>query len=299
MAARMYRGLLRIHLPFFAERPHLLSRSIACALALFWAFSVSLFPSLTVASDAPSGSADDEPVVLRVAAAADLEFALDELLEAFASFDAETRVEVTYGSSGNFFAQISNGAPFDLYLSADVRYPRRLAEAGLALDDDVFLYAVGRIVVWVPVSSPIDLEGRGIEALRDPSLRRIAIANPRHAPYGLAAMEAIRTHGLAEAVESRLVLGENAAQTAQFVQSGAASIGIIARSLASAPKMREAGRAWLIPRSAHARMEQGGLIVKSTRSPQRARRLRAFLLGDVARQVLERYGFERPDVGGS
>lgn len=295
----MYVALLRIHVPLIAERSRLVPRSIAYALALAWAFCIPLFPAFAVASDARSGSADDEPVVLRVAAAADLKFALDELLEAFGSFDAETRVEVTYGSSGNFFAQISNGAPFDLYLSADVRYPRRIAEAGLALDDDVFLYAVGRIVVWVPAASPIDLEGRGIEALRDSSLRKIAIANPRHAPYGVAAMEALSSHGLIEAVESRLVLGENAAQAAQFVQSGAASIGIIARSLASAPTMREAGRAWLIPRSAHARMDQGGLIVKSTRSPQRARRLRAFLVGDVARQVLERYGFERPDVGGS
>jgi len=273
--------------------------ALALAFALACALVFPIIPSVVEAAEARSRAADDGRVVLRIAAAADLKFALDELLEKYASIEPDTRIDVTYGSSGNFFAQLSNGAPFDLYLSADVRYPRLLADAGLALDDDVFLYAVGRIVVWVPAGSPVDLEGRGIEALRDPSLRKIAIANPRHAPYGVAAMEAIRSYALVEVVEPRLVLGENVAQTAQFVQSGAASIGIIARSLASAPTMRHAGRSWLIPRAAHARMDQGGLIARSTRSPLRARRLRDFLVGEVAQQVLERYGFERPGVGGS
>lgn len=273
------------------------SRSTALNLVLLCILVISIVPSVLVASDAPSSA--DATNVLRVAAAADLKFALDELLEKYATIDPDARIEVTYGSSGNFYTQLSNGAPFDLYLSADVRYPRRLAEAGLALDGEVFLYAVGRIVIWVPAGSPIDLEGLGIEALRDPSLRKIAIANPRHAPYGVAAKEAIRSYALSEAVEPRLVLGENVSQAAQFVQSGAASIGIIARSLASAPAMRDAGRSWLIPQSAHARMDQGGLIAKATRSPQRARRLRDFLVGEVARRVFERYGFERPDAGGS
>ena len=176
-----------------------------------------------------------------MAAAADLKFALDELVTEFQAKHPSTTVKVTYGSSGNFYAQLQNQAPFDLYFSADIAYPRKLAEAGLALDGDLFLYAVGRIVVWTPSQSPVKVEQLGIQSLFAPSVKKIAIANPQHAPYGVAAVAALKSLKVYEQAEPKLVYGENIAQTAQFVQSGAADIGIIALSLAIAPPMRERG----------------------------------------------------------
>jgi molybdate transport system substrate-binding protein len=204
---------------------------------------------------------------LAVAAAADLKFAMDELVAAFRTNAPGTNVKVTYGSSGNFFAQLLNRAPFDLYFSADIAYPRRLAEAGHALDTNVFLYAIGRIVVWAPKASSVDVEALGIQSLLAPSVRKIAIANPRHAPYGAAALAAMKSLGVHSQAEPRFVLGENIAQTAQFVQSGAADIGVIALALALAPPMQEAGRYWEIPPDAYREMDQGGIILKWTKCP--------------------------------
>jgi molybdenum ABC transporter molybdate-binding protein len=137
-----------------------------------------------------------------------------------------TKVNVTYGSSGNFFAQIQNGAPFDLLFSADIGYPRKLAEEGLGADD-VFLYAIGRIVVWVSKDSPVAVDKLGIKALLEPSIRKIAVSNPEHAPYGRAAVAAMKALNIYDQVAPRLVYGENIAQTAQFVQSGAADVGLL------------------------------------------------------------------------
>lgn len=229
---------------------------------------------------------------ITVAAASDLKFAMDELVEAFRKSSGETKVRVSYGSSGNFHAQIRNGAPYDLYFSADIAYPKRLAEEGLALGGEVFTYGVGRIVVWVPEKSPIRVEELGIRALEQG--KKVAIANPRHAPYGAAAAAAMKKLGVYAKVEKRLVLGENIAQTAQFVESGAADIGVIALSLALAPQMK-GGRWWEVPLEAYPRMEQGGMILKMTKSPAEARAFRDFVLGPEGRAVLERFGFFLPE----
>jgi molybdate transport system substrate-binding protein len=239
------------------------------------------------ASSAPSAAAGR---TLTIAAASDLKFALDELLVRFREQHPGADIQVTYGSSGNFLAQLSNGAPFDVFLSADVAYPRKLAEQGL-VEGEVFLYAVGRLVVWVPRDSPLPLEQRGLDALREPAARRIAIANPQHAPYGRAAEAALRSLGVYDTVRDRLVLGENIAQTAQFVQSGAADAGIIALALALAPVMREQGRAWEVPLDAYPRMEQGGALLKRAKHPALARAFRDHLLGPEGTAVLKRYGF--------
>jgi len=231
---------------------------------------------------------------LQVAAAADLQFALDDLIAGFHANHPGHRVRVTYGSSGNFYAQIQNQAPFDLYFSADVLYPRKLMEAGFGLDE-VFLYAYGRLVLWVPNQSPLDVETLGMQALLAPTVRKIAIANPRHAPYGVAAVAAMKALGVHAHAEPRLVLGENIAQTAQFVQSAAADIGILALALAIAPQMRSQGRYWEIPLDAYPAMEQGGMIVKTTRQPALARSFRDFVLGARGREVLRRYGFFLPE----
>jgi molybdate transport system substrate-binding protein len=232
---------------------------------------------------------------ITVAAAADLKFALDELVTEFHTNQTAVHVKVTYGSSGNFYAQLQNQAPFDLYFSADIEYPRKLVEAGQALDADVFLYAVGRIVVWTPKQSAVDVEKLGIQSLLAPSVKKIAVANPQHAPYGRAAVAAMKSLKVYEQAEKNLVFGENIAQTAQFVQSGAADIGIIALSLAVAPQMRDAGRYWEIPLEAYPKMEQGGIILKWAKDPDAAHAFRDFVLGKDGRAVLKRYGFFLPE----
>lgn len=248
-------------------------------------------------SAGPEGAPTPAPVrerTLAIAAASDLKFALDELLKEFRAKHPGARVQVTYGSSGNFLAQLSNGAPFDVFLSADVAHPRKLAEQGLVSDDGVFSYAVGRLVVWVPKGSPLPVEQRGMDALREPAARRIAIANPQHAPYGRAAEAALRSLGVHDAVKDKLVLGENIAQTAQFVQSGSADVGIIALALALAPAMKDQGRYWEVPLDAYPRMEQGGAILKRAEDPELARQFRDFLLGAEGKALLKRYGFFLP-----
>ncbi|HEX8818847.1 MAG TPA: molybdate ABC transporter substrate-binding protein [Archangium sp.] len=241
----------------------------------------------------PAGKAQEKRS-LTVAAASDLKFALDELVRGFRARNPGAEVQVTYGSSGNFLAQLSNGAPFDVFLSADVAYPRKLAEQGLVLEDDVFLYAVGRLVVWVPKDSPLAVETLGLKALTEPAVKRIAIANPQHAPYGRAAESALKSQGVHEAVKDKLVLGENIAQTAQFVESGNADVGIIALALALAPAMKNQGRYWEVPLDAYPRMEQGGAILKRARDVELAKRFRDYLLGAEGKALLERYGFFLP-----
>jgi molybdate transport system substrate-binding protein len=236
---------------------------------------------------------ESAPSELAIAAAADLRFALDDLVKEFEAKHPATKVNITYGSSGNFFAQFQSGAPFDLFFSADIAYPQKLAEKGLGADN-VFLYAIGRIVVWVPKDSPVAVDKLGINALLEPSVRKIAVANPEHAPYGRAAVAAIKALNVYDRVASRLVYGENIAQTAQFVQSGAAEVGILALSLAVAPQMRDAGRFWQVPLDAYPRMEQGGIILKSSRNLEAARAFRDFVLGEHGREVLGHYGFYLP-----
>ena len=223
------------------------------------------------------------PAKLTLAAAADLNFAMEEVARQYRATHPGVELAIAYGSSGNFYAQIRNGAPFDVFLSADVDYARRLATSPA----EVFTYAEGRIVVWVPGGSPLD----PATALRAPTLRRLAIANPDHAPYGRAAQAALRAMGLYDTLQPKLVLGENIAQTFQFVQSGAADAGIVALSLALAPKAKGTGVYWEIPQSVYPRLEQGGLILKD--SPA-ARDFRALLLSGVGRGILERYGFALP-----
>lgn len=256
-----------------------------------------LLTAVLLASSCGKKTAAHTPATkLTIAAAADLKFALDELIAEYRAANPETEVSVTYGSSGNFFAQIRNEAPFDLYFSADIAYPRKLADAGHALDNDVFLYALGRIVIWVPRDSPIDVETLGIAALSHPSVKKIAIATPQHAPYGVAAVAALKSLGAYEGAEPKLVLGENIAQTAQFIQSGAADIGVIALSLAIGPQMKDLGKYWEIPLEAYPTMEQGGMILKRTSSPDAAKSLRDHVLGEHGRALLERYGFLLPQT---
>ena len=229
---------------------------------------------------------------IRVAAAADLKFALDELGAQFAK-QTGRRINVSYGSSGNFFAQIQNGAPFDVLLSADIEYPRKVEAAGLAEPGTLYEYAVGRIVIWMRSDARVDLARLGWKALLEPGVERIAIANPEHAPYGRAAVAALRSAGIYEQVGRRLVYGENIAQAAQFAASGNAQAGILALSLASSPQMSD-GKRWEIPANMHAPIEQGAVILMSANDKEGAGALLAFLNSYSVRMILESYGFSLP-----
>lgn len=230
-----------------------------------------------------------------VAAAADLKFALDEVIAEFHKERSDIKVTATYGSSGNFYSQLSNRAPFDVFFSADRSFVEKLAAEGDTLAGSEFLYAIGRIVVWVPRSSTLDVEKQGIAVLKDPGVHHISIANPLHAPYGKAAEAAMRSLGVYEAVKDKLVLGENVSQAAQFVQTGSAEVGVIALSLALAPSLQKEGKFWNVPLEAYPRMEQGGVILKWARDPAAAQAFRAFILGPLGREVLTRYGFGLPE----
>jgi molybdate transport system substrate-binding protein len=232
--------------------------------------------------------------VVSVAAASDLKFALDDVLATFQKEHADIEVRPSYGSSGNFFAQLSSRAPFDLYFSADVEYPRKLIEAGLAGRDSEFVYAVGQIVVWTRNDSPLDVESQGVEALRDQRVRKIAIANPKHAPYGRAAEAALKQLGVYEDVKDNLVLGENVAQTAHFIETGAADVGVISLSMALAPAMKDKGKFSRIPREAYPMMEQGGVILNWAQDRAAAASVRAYVIGPPGRDILKRHGFTLP-----
>ncbi len=229
---------------------------------------------------------------LKVAAASDLTFAFKDVAARFQNQTGNS-VRLTYGSSGNFFAQIQNGAPFDLFFSADVNYPRRLETAGLIEPGAIYEYASGKLVMWVPNSSKLDLR-RGLTALLDSSIRKIAIANPQHAPYGIAAVAAMRHAGVYGDVKGKLVLGENISQTAQFVQSGNADVGILALSLALAPAMKDSGRYVEIPATDYPPLIQAAVILKSSLNKEAAKQLLKFLREPGTVAVMERYGFSIP-----
>jgi molybdate transport system substrate-binding protein len=229
---------------------------------------------------------------ITVAAASDLNFAFKELVGEYEKTTGN-HVKLSLGSSGNFYSQIQNGAPFDLYFSADIGYPKKLEEAGLTVPGSLYRYAVGRIVLWTSHESRRDVS-KGLEALRDQSIKKIAIANPKHAPYGRAAVAAMEHFKIYDQVKDRLVLGENISQAAQFIESGACEIGIVALSLALAPAMHAKGTYWEIPAEAHPPLEQGAVILKTSKQQDAARRFLEFMQSAKGQEIMTRYGFTIP-----
>jgi molybdate transport system substrate-binding protein len=228
-----------------------------------------------------------------VAAASDLKFALEEVAQ---SFQKETRhsVKLTFGSSGTFATQIRNGAPFQIYLSADEEYVFKLHAEGLTRDRGA-LYAVGRIVILAPNGSdlPVDGELKGLAAeLKAGRIKRFAIANPEHAPYGRRAAEALKHAGLWDSIRPKLVLGENVSQAAQFATSGSAKGGIVALSLAKSPQMARLGRYALIPADWHAPLRQRMVLLKNADATAQA--FYRYLQAPAARSIMRRYGFVLP-----
>jgi molybdate transport system substrate-binding protein len=262
-------------------------------ISLFFTLAASGNPGIPADSAAPGGRfapgiTGDEVLV---AAAADLKFAMDSLLSLFAKDEPGITVKCVYGSSGNFFEQISNGAPFDLFFSADIDYPRKLHEQNKTLSEPR-PYGVGQLVLW---SKKLDPALAKMNSLLDPSVSRIAIANPAHAPYGKRAMDSLEYYQLAGRVKDELVLGENISQAAEYAKSGAADIGIIALSLALSPAMKqEGGRYWLIPAASHRPLEQGYVLLQHARNHPGAQKLADFIHSAKAASVLKAFGFGQP-----
>jgi len=231
---------------------------------------------------------------ITVAAAADLTFVFKEVA---AHFEKETGITVrlSFGSSGNFFAQIQNGAPYDIFFSADARYPRQLESAGLVEPGTFYSYGRGKIVLWAPKGSKIDV-ARGLSVLAEPGVRKISIADPGHAPYGQAAVAALRHEGLYDKVRDKLVLGENISQAAQFVLSGGADVGIVALSLALSPTMKNAGKFSEVPESSYPAIDQAAVILKSSRNKEAARQFLDFLRRPEIAGLMRGYGFALPET---
>jgi len=226
---------------------------------------------------------------LAIAAASDLQAVFPALVSGFER-EAGMKAAVTFGSSGNFFAQIQNGAPFDLYFSADIDYPRRLAGSGYADAGTLYQYATGRIVLWTRQDSGIDIR-RGLSVLRDARVRRIAIANPAVAPYGRAAAAALRSEKLYDAVQHKLVQGDNIAQTAQLADSGNADVAILAHSLALGPALAGSGTYVEIAATAHPPIEQAAIVVSASKNRAAAQRFLAYVKGPQAQALFKQYGF--------
>jgi molybdate transport system substrate-binding protein len=226
-----------------------------------------------------------------IAAAADLRYAMDTLVAVYKQAHPASDVQVVYGSSGNFYEQIRNGAPFDLFFSADRNYPDQLQTQGKVLGT-VTDYGIGRLVLW---SLKLDPSVLGIHTLEAPSVSKIAIANPDHAPYGKRAVESLRYYGIYDKVSPRLVIGENISQAAQFAMSGSADAGLIALALALSPPMRQTGgKYWLIPDGSHGRLEQGYALLTHAGGNDDARDFQAFIRSAPARTILNRFGFNNP-----
>lgn len=239
-----------------------------------------------LASIAPHVEAGD----LRIAAAADLKFALAEVVANFRASRPGDHIEVIYGSSGKFLTQIVNGAPYDLFFSADIAYPRELEQKGLTAGP-VKAYAVGRLVLW---SMRPELAGLGLKQLPASGIRKFAIANPLHAPYGLRAREALLHQGIWDALQPKLVMGENIAHAAQFIDSGAADAGIVALALVLSPGMKDKGAWSLIPAEWHTPLLQGYAITRRASGNPLASDFALYLDSSPARAVLRRYGFTQP-----
>ena len=229
-----------------------------------------------------------------VAAAADMSAALPQLVAGYTKKTGQT-VKVSFGSSGNLTNQIRNGAPFDVFFSADEEYPQQLIAEGLASKDTLYRYAVGRLVLWVPGDSPLDLSKLGMKALLDPSVKKISIANPATAPYGRAAEAALRHFGIYDQVSSRLVLGESVSQAAQFVESSNAQAGLIALSHALAPTLKDKGRHWMVPLDAYPTLNQAAVALSRSKRQDATRRFLEFLRSPEATSLLGSYGFSVPE----
>lgn len=268
----MTRGRSKIEM----SRAHIFEKLLLMAVAICWLAPLSLAQRKQI----------------HVAAAADLQTAMPELAKLF---EAQTgvNVDVVYGSSGNFFAQIQNGAPLDIFFSADSEYPQKLEKLGFAEPHTAAVYAIGSIVLWMPANPACNPEAEHWKCLQQSSVQKIAVANPAHAPYGRAAVAALRKARIYDDVKAKLVFGENISQAAQFVQSGNAQAGILAYSLTRSPAL-SSGKQWEIPQEFYPPIEQTVIVLKSAREKAAAQEFVKFVTQGSGRALLERFGLRPP-----
>ena len=258
----------------------------------FISLGLIVFLMLEFGIQIPRAQAADREI--NVAAAADLSAALQELA---ANYEKRTGVVVklSFGASGALTQQIQNGAPFDVFFSADMDYPKQLIAAGQADSATLYRYAVGQLVLWAPKDSQLDVEHKGMDVLLDPSVKKVAMANPQHAPYGRAAAAALKHYGLYEKVSDQFVLGENVSQAAQFVESGNAQAGFVALAHVVAPAMQGKGKYWVVPANAYPPLDQGVILITHGPHKKDAIAFLGFVKTDEAAGMLKRYGFSSPD----
>ncbi|MCX6246693.1 MAG: molybdate ABC transporter substrate-binding protein [Bacteroidetes bacterium] len=225
-----------------------------------------------------------------IAAAADLRFVMDELSNEFRKANPGISVEVIYGSSGNLYQQIVNQAPFDIFFSADISYPKKLDSLNLA-GTKPKLYAIGHLVMW---SAKLDVS-KGIELVTGIEVKKIAIANPRVAPYGKRAMECLKYYRVESQVKDKIVEGENVSQAAQFVLTGNAEVGLIALSLALSPEMKAKGTYYTMDEKSYAKLEQAYVIIRKSETKMDVLRFVQFIETEKSRKLFSKYGFKLPD----
>jgi molybdate transport system substrate-binding protein len=267
------------------------SKLLLAALHRYVALILIAFVALSSGVATHANAAERE---INVAAAADLSAALQEVA---ANYEKRTgvKVKLSFAASGALTQQIENGAPFDVFFSADMDYPRQLIASGHADGATLYRYAVGQLVLWVPNDSPLDVEHKGMDVLLDPSVKKIAMANPQHAPYGRAAAAALKHYGLYDKVAGRLVLGENISQAAQFVESGNAQLGFVALAHAVAPMVQGKGKFWKIPAEAYPPLDQGVVLIKGSPDHDDATAFLQYIKTAEAAELLRRYGFSVPE----
>jgi molybdate transport system substrate-binding protein len=230
---------------------------------------------------------------LTIAAAADLSSALKDIADGYEK-KTGTKVRLSFGASGALTQQIQNGAPFDMFFSADMDYPRQLVAGGQADGASLYEYAVGKLVLWAPSNSPLDVEHKGMQVLLDPSVKKIAVANPEHAPYGRAAVATLKHFGLYDQLSAKLVLGESISQAAQFAESGNAQAGFVALAHAVAPSMQGKGKFWVVPAETYPALAQGVAVMSHATHKEEAAAFEEYIKTKEATDVLKRYGFTLP-----
>jgi molybdate transport system substrate-binding protein len=255
-------------------------KTLCCALLLL---------GLSVVSNPQAQSAQE----LTVAAAADLSTALKDIGDGFEK-KTGTHLKLSFGASGALTQQIDNGAPFDVFFSADMDYPRQLIHDSQADASSLYQYATGKLVLWVPADSPLDVEHKGMEVLLDPSVKKISIANPQHAPYGRTAVEALKHAGLYDRVADKIVMGENVSQAAQFVESGNAQAGFVALAHAVAPAMHGKGKYWEVPADYYAPLAQGVIVISRSPHKKEATQFLEYIKTKEVKEIFQKYGFTVP-----
>ncbi len=259
--------------------------------------SVLTTGALLAGGFSPLARAQQASPELIVAAAADLSSALPESAQAYEK-KTGVKLKLSFGASGAITQQIHNGAPFDIFFSADMDYPKQLIAAGEADGSSLYEYAVGQLVLWVPADSPLNVR-MGMEILLDPSVKKIAIANPQHAPYGRAAVAALKHAGVYDRIVDRLVMGENISQAAQFADSGNAQVGLVALAHAVSPAMRGRGKYWQIPADYYPPLAQGVVVLAHSQHKKEGADFLEYIKSGEVAEILRKYGFTLPQRQGN